>query len=64
MKKEETEEYRFTNGSLFKYDKSQDQYIHVLKQANCNTKAKAIREYENQCDHADQSMSQAEAGIF
>lgn len=43
------EKYRFTAGSLYEYDESTGSYIHCFKQGNCNTKSKAIKEYESQC---------------
>ncbi len=43
-----TEQYRFINASLYEYDVDSNSYIHVFKQANCRTKARAIREYKEQ----------------
>ncbi len=43
----EREQYRFENGSLFEYDAERKAYIHCFKNYYCNTKAKAIRAYEN-----------------
>ena len=40
------EQYRFENGSLYEYDEDSNAYIHCYKNAFCNTKAKAIRAYE------------------
>ena len=40
------EQYRFENGSLYKYDKESNAYIHCYKNAFDNTKAKAIKAYE------------------
>ena len=43
---ENVEQYRFENGSLFEYDKNSNAYIHCYKNAFCNTKAKAVKAYE------------------
>lgn len=43
----EVEEYRFELGSLYKFDKDKHAYVHVWKNAFDNTKAKAIKAYEN-----------------
>lgn len=43
---DEIEKYRFETGSLYIYDSTQNGYIHCWKNALDNTKAKAIKSYE------------------
>lgn len=45
-----TEQYRFETGSLYEYDNDSNSYIHCYKNAFANTKAKAIRAYEQSLD--------------
>ena len=49
----EDKKYKFETGSLYKYDEETNSYIHVFNQAGCDTKKKAIREYEEQIIHDD-----------
>lgn len=42
------DKYRFENGSLFEYDEDAKAYIHCYRRAGCNTKRKAIKEYEEE----------------
>ena len=42
------EKYRFINGSLYKYDKGSNSYIHCYKNAYCKTKKSAVKAYEEQ----------------
>ena len=42
----EVEMYRFELGSLYKFDAGSDAYVHVYNNAFDNTKAKAIKAYE------------------
>lgn len=41
-----TEQYRFTNGSLYEYDADSNSYIHCYKDAFVTTKKTAIKRYE------------------
>jgi hypothetical protein len=42
------DKYRFDNGSLYEFDKESNAYIHCYRRAGCNTKKKAINEYEEE----------------
>jgi hypothetical protein len=50
IKADEVEQYRFEYGSLYEYDEESNAYIHIFKQAGCNNKRDAIREYEKQTE--------------
>lgn len=49
----QVEQYRFQNGSLFEYNKDDNSYVHCYRRAGADTKAKAIKEYEEELLYSD-----------
>lgn len=47
-----TEKYRFETGSLYEYSPEDHSYIHCWKDYRHNTKAKAIKAYEESEDQS------------